>query len=116
MSLNSPPSVECIDREAKLSHLVLGLGQDHYMRMLFLPPSYSLGMIGINEVSSEHWDKEGEFLKILCRGAARPLGTIDEQALVQRTIFSVGEFQLYDYYTRAIWGLLGDDPRTILSI
>jgi hypothetical protein len=114
---SASPSPEATDLalEAKLCHLVLGLGQSSYYRPLFLPDRYSLSALGVPEIDSAHADHDGKMLKLLFNGAARPLRK-GESTLVNATSFSVGEFQLYDYYTRAIWSLLGDNPQTILGV
>lgn len=102
--------------EARLCHLILALGQSNYHRVLFLPKHYSLSGIGVNEIDAKYCDGEGRTLKLLFRGAERPLLSNAEKNTANRTQFSVGEFQLYDYYTRAIWGLIGDNPQTILGL
>ena len=106
------------DSEVKILELIMCIASSHQNRMFFLPHRYSLAAIGLSEPPQGYCDNECRALKVLFRGAAQgvsPIGT-DHDDLVQSGTRSSGQFQVYDYYVRAIWRLLQEDPSTLVGV
>lgn len=99
--------------EVKLLNLIMCLSNSHYHRMFFLPTRYSLRELGLTEPPREFCDKNDcQSLKTLFRGAAKGIGQGADEANERPG----GDFQVYDYYVRALWRLLQEHPITMVGL
>lgn len=104
-------------QEVKILGLVMCIASSHHHRMFFLPHRYSLAELGLSEPKQEYCDNNSSMLKLLFKGAAKGVSNGDEAAEEENGgLRAGGEFQVYDYYVRAIWRLLHEDPITLIGV
>lgn len=99
-----------IEREAACAFL-LSMSIDSYeSQQLFVPPKYSLTGLGLGKAELEDkavpYDRE-ELITDLFRGVKLALDSgaagDDRSAVGNSIAYSVGGWQLYDYYAQALW-------------